>query len=932
MEEEKQIEQSEKKTDEKNLVVDELEERKKKFLTLVKKKKEWVFYLVLAFITYIAVYIRTLNIPKLKDVTTGTWTLGPDLDPFLFLRWAKYIVVNGGLMAVDTLRYSPIGFNTSAELKLLSYLMAGFHKFLLFFNKETTVTYSAILFPVFMFALTAIAFFLFTRKIFYKETSTTRNIIGLLATLLFVLVPSLLPRTIAGIPEKESAAFFFMFISLYFFLEAFTSEKKKKGLIFGVLSGISTGLMALVWGAYIFIFFAISIIILVGFVFGKVRERELNIYFLWLISSFIVMIPNFKPGIIGGLFSSSRYTFSNLIGSTSTGLAIGIFGIILSGILIARIKNEKLKDIKKKTKLPDEIFYLILSLLLIIILSFIVFGPEFFTHKIQDVKDSLISPQTSRLGMTVAENKQPYFIDDWKGSFGPIYLNLPLFFWMFFIGSVALFYNLIKKFEKKEKIVLTLSYLVFLICLVFSRYSPNSILNGTSGFSILIYFGGAILFIGTFFFYYYQNHKRGEHHLFADLNFAYLLYFLILTLAIIGARGAIRLIMMLAAVSPIAIAFLVVKTTQKVKEEKDETKRFLFGILALILIISTILTISAYYREEKYSAENYAPGPYQWQWQKAMNWVRQNTSENAVFAHWWDYGYWLQSLGERTTVLDGSNSIVYWNYMMGRHVLTGTDEKTTIDFLYAHNTTHLLIDSTEIGKYTAFSSIGSDENYDRFSWITTFLMDERQTQETSNETVYVYLGWAATDEDINWKGPDGEIFLPKKKAGIGAVFIRKDKEKFLQSEGVFIYNGNQYKIPLRYAYIDGKLNDFGSGLDAGIFVFPRIDADSSGGIRPNEFGALMYLSQRTVHSNLANLYLFDKPSTYFNLTHTESSYIVDVLKGQGLYLGEFLYYNGVQGPIKIWEIKYPNNIQLNSSYLEKNFPNEDLFLAKPGEY
>jgi len=36
-----------------------------------------------------------------------------------------------------------------------------------------------------------------------------KNIIALIATAFFVVIPSLLPRTIAGIPEKESAAFFF---------------------------------------------------------------------------------------------------------------------------------------------------------------------------------------------------------------------------------------------------------------------------------------------------------------------------------------------------------------------------------------------------------------------------------------------------------------------------------------------------------------------------------------------------------------------------------------------------------------------------------------------------------------------------------------------------------------------------------------------------
>ena len=74
---------------------DELEERKEKILKVLKIKESWIYYLILSFIVSISVYIRTRNIPILKDITTGTWTLGPDLDPFLFLRWAKYIVENG---------------------------------------------------------------------------------------------------------------------------------------------------------------------------------------------------------------------------------------------------------------------------------------------------------------------------------------------------------------------------------------------------------------------------------------------------------------------------------------------------------------------------------------------------------------------------------------------------------------------------------------------------------------------------------------------------------------------------------------------------------------------------------------------------------------------------------------------------------------------
>ena len=75
-----------------------IEKRKKDVINFLKEKKEWITYLILAGIVFVGFYIRTRNIPRLIDVTTKTWTLAPDLDPFLFLRWAKYIVANGHLM------------------------------------------------------------------------------------------------------------------------------------------------------------------------------------------------------------------------------------------------------------------------------------------------------------------------------------------------------------------------------------------------------------------------------------------------------------------------------------------------------------------------------------------------------------------------------------------------------------------------------------------------------------------------------------------------------------------------------------------------------------------------------------------------------------------------------------------------------------------
>jgi len=104
-----------------------------------------------------------------------------------------------------------------------------------------------------------------------------------------------------------------------------------------------------------------------------------------------------------------------------------------------------LLELRRKIKLPKEIFSVILSILIILIIILILLGPSFIIGQMTNIKNSLISPQVTRFGLTVAENKQPYFINDWKNSFGPIFKKIPLYFWLFFSGAIALFAHLTKK-------------------------------------------------------------------------------------------------------------------------------------------------------------------------------------------------------------------------------------------------------------------------------------------------------------------------------------------------------------------------------------------------------------------------------------------------------------------------------------------------------
>jgi dolichyl-diphosphooligosaccharide--protein glycosyltransferase len=41
-------------------------------------------------------------------------------------------------------------------------------------------------------------------------------------------------------------------------------------------------------------------------------------------------------------------------------------------------------------------------------------------------------------------------------------------------------------------------------------------------------------------------------------------------------------------------------------------------------------------------------------WLETLEWIKLNTPENSVVASWWDYGYWISTVAERTTLIDNA--------------------------------------------------------------------------------------------------------------------------------------------------------------------------------------------------------------------------------------------------------------------------------------
>jgi asparagine N-glycosylation enzyme membrane subunit Stt3 len=901
-----------------------IEKRKQALKDFFVKKSVWVIVL-LFLILILGVYIRSLPMserngnPGLWNQATDSWTLGPDLDPYLFMRTAETILNEGGFQDNDSLRYYPLGFDNSKETKLLPYLIFYTYKLANIFSPGIDFYFAGSLFPLIMFGLTVLSFFFFVREVFIGDGKNNNqnlnaNLIAIISTLIMSVIPVFLPRTIAGIPEKESAAFFFMFLSLYFFLKSWKSSNFRDNAIFGVLAGIATAFMGLIWGGFTYIFISIAFASFIAFLLNKFKENQIVAYSSWILISTLIMVG-----------FSARYELIQFITSTTTGFGFLVLGfLIFDKVLWKTSLSKKLE----KINLPKNLQTIIITILTLGILSMIFFGPSFIIGKINSLHEMMFHPVTGRWNITVAENKQPYFLE-WASSFGPEIKGIPLLFWFFFVGSVFLFKKMLENIKKKDAWILTLCYIFLFFGLVFSRYSSESIFNGENFISKLFYYSSFLLIFGVLMYYYLEYNKERNPG-FELINFEYLLLFCLFFICLFTARSAVRLIMVLGPIAPIFLGYLVIEVINKFKKEEDETLKIVLGFLMIVLILLSCWIFWNYYQVSKVQAYNFVPSYYNYQWQYAMNWVDQNTSKDAVFAHWWDYGYWVQSLGKRATVTDGGNFIAYWNYLMGRHVLTGDNEKDSLDFLYSHHADYLLIDPTDIGKYTAFSSIGSDIDYDRYSWIPTFVSDKNQIQETRDGIIRIYQGGSVLDEDIYYTLNGSEIFLPGKKAGIAGFVLEitqvDNSTSFSQPEAVFILDRGQVRLPVRYLSIGNEFYDFKTGINATLKIIESVE-QSSKGISKDILGVGIFISPRVMRGYLAQKYLLNDPFNKFpnfELAHSEDNLIVKELNNYGLNLNEFVYFNGIQGPIKIWKINYTGKEEIKQEYLDTD---PDKYLA-----
>ena len=877
----------------------EIEKRKEKLLAYFKGRYDILQYLVLTIIILLGTFIRIQPLSKLIDTTTGKY-ISIELDSTLFLRYAQYIAEHGRLFAHDIMRYYPLGNDVSIGV-FSSYFVAYLWKFIHIFIPSISIEYVNNLYPVIAMAIMTIFLFLLVRRLFDWR-------VGLLSALLITVSPGFLFRSLGGSSDHDMLGAMFIILAFYFYIIGFQSKKLKSITIFGTITAIVVALAYLTGGSIQFFYFTIVAFNLFEILIGKFTKKDLLLF-----GSFITVLTFF-------LLSIDRITIGALLTSLST---FPLYFLFLCGILYHYLFNKEAKYyyiIKKYegklNKVPANILAIITTLILSLSFMLIFYGYGTLQNIFHSIYLQLFqSFSATRWVLTVAENRS-VVIKDWIGQYGKFLVFTAI------TGSIFIFYEAVKYLKKARN--LTIAYIIFTLGYFYSKYYDSGYFAASSTNARLLFLGSAIFMIGYFTYYYFNAYKNDndEYNNIQKIDKKHtiiLFWFIIMSFI---ATTAIRFLFELSLVLVIVSSFFMIYIFDLFMNRKESYLKYTGIILLALVLFSPFsfakgIVIDQY--NQVYDAARFSGPGYNQQWQQAGKWVRDNTPKDAVFAHWWDYGYWVQSGFERATVTDGGNFIGWWNYLMGRYVLTAQTKEEPLKFLKLHNVSYLLIVTDEIGKYPAYSSIGSDANSDRNSYIPTFGLDDKLTQKTRDKTIIYYTGSFGLDEDLNYNGK----ILPKGASGIAGVMLPLTNDANGQISGIGQpiaiagYNNERINLKMSCLYVD-KLYMFKDyDIDACIRVMPVFNDNN----QINPIGSALYLSRKVEHSLVGRLYILNQNSKYYQLVYDDTT--------KGIPLG---YYQGrLIGPHRIWKINYPQDLKINDEeinyFTRTDYP--DTALTKP---
>ena len=739
---------------------------------------------------------------------------------------------------------------------------------------------------------------------------------------------------------------------------------------------------------------------------------------------FVILLIIVLPFLINKLaisFLHNPFTYSRM-GSTvaeyqptTASYYLGLFGpisLILTSIGLGYLIFDKEK--------PKIILLSQFLFILIFVISEILFGPSIYIlifylivyfillSYYKDKKTIFKSVlEISTLSFAI------YFITFSDLIINGLYISIFISWAIFFLLIIpyTILYN--KKLEDKEIFVLSLSFLTIII--------------GKYIFYLVYYAGLAIPLLYIYgiesFNLFKDEFNKLKNTIKENIN---------LILMVLSAVSGISLFLstkIFLFLLPDVFLIIYIIYNYILEIELDNFNIFKYSLLLFTLFGIFILQGNKIYGEIGYIYNYFIPGSTQGTPNYEIitfNWINQNTPSNSVINSWWDYGYYIYVLGNRTAWINGANAYPYWNHLMGRYGLSSDNITQTLQLFYVHadynyqtfktlelfnensifynylykylgfneseineieklkdslgykkwinllyqfngspesissynlsqqdielleklynmnylRPAYLYIDPTDIGKSFAFQFLGSNESYDKESWISQFASGITRNPGPAVPSVYYdgyyvfatnnslfYFGQEPLDQDLNINGTiinrciyvQNLGIINQNSCGIITGVQLLFNQSIVERSGiyqtlninninpdnligayVYIYyplNNQQYALSLKYVDLDGQLITFNNSQYGGLlYITPYYSLLQQN----NPLGSFLYayfISQKATQYDWVQLYFLNNNyNGTFDL----------VFYSNELYgLPSIIYYD--IPPAKVWKINFPEN-------------------------
>jgi asparagine N-glycosylation enzyme membrane subunit Stt3 len=475
-----------------------------------------------------------------------------------------------------------------------------------------------------------------------------------IGALILAVIPGYIFRTSES-ADKEALAFFLGILGWYFTLNSL----EKKNFVDAVYAGLCLGMLSAVWGGKVL--FILSLVPLLGVYVMKEQMKEVS-----LLST--VMLVHLIPHFAMEMYHHLNEPYLILLAG------LGIAGFILKGMYGIKAL-EKLG--KKRLLLAVAAGCVALGVGSMVLEGDLLFLPKFVWENYRSITEG---SGTVRHWETVAENQRNSWT--WTLSANTFYAQMGVF--TFAAIGLLLLPIIQKSYELVTKKGAEAFDYVYAIALLLG--TGVMLKNFPAQTPLVLFALGLPKMLDSS-----KKIIGGDKTVFA---------LSIVAVSLFAGFWGIRLIIFSSVGAALGTTYLL---SLLLNNEKTALK---IGGLAVAVFMAWQI-----YPSFAGTVQSLGGSSISTTWFENTKWMKFNVPEGVPVVTWWDYGYWIQTVGNTTTLGDGGNVgpgyLINWNT---GHFFATDDYENATAWLDDWNLTYITIDYAMLPKFWAYSTLGGISN------------------------------------------------------------------------------------------------------------------------------------------------------------------------------------------------------------------------------